>query len=76
MQLWRRLLQETLDNHWTMDCVPGYCKRLWVIMELWTMGHDEPNFYKKFRNPESGYERTMDQGASYCQRLGVNSAEL
>ena len=31
-------------------------------MELWTMGHDEPNFYKKFRNPESGYERTMDQG--------------
>ena len=59
MQLWRRLLQETLDNHGTLD-----------------HGHDEPNFYKKFRNPESGYERTMDQGASYCQRLGVNSAEL
>ena len=20
-----------------MDCGPGYCKRLWIIMELWTM---------------------------------------
>ena len=75
MQLWRRLLQETLDNHWTMD-VDRAIARERIIMELWTMGHDEPNFYKKFRNPESGYERTMDQGASYCQRLGVNSAEL
>ena len=41
-------------------------------MELWTMGHDEPNFYKKFRNRESGYERTMDQGAKAIARdLGL-----